>query len=341
MAVWRRLVSATLRPSLRAVPAYDGSGHPQLQSLIAQHLGTARSVSAEGADVLLTGGAQQALDLVGRVMLSPGDVVAVEDPAYLAAVRLYASHGARICGVPVDEEGLVVDRLPPRARLVYVTPSHQYPTGAVLSLRRRVALLEWAEQHGAVIVEDDYDSEFRYASRPLAPLQSLDRSGRVIYVGSFSKTLLPLLRIGYLIAPQSLQEALRQAKLLSDWQGDAVTQGAMARFMAEGLLAAHLKRATKVYAGRRAALLGALEGVHGLRVLPSAAGLHVCAVLTDQRRSDRRLVEALAAHDVAVEPLSPRFLEQRPTQGLMLGIRHIDEQEIPLAIRRIGEVIGV
>lgn len=339
-AVWRRLVAATLRPALQAQPVYDGSGNPRLQAEIARHLGLSRSVVADGQDVLLTSGAQQALDLIGRVVLSPGDIVAVEDPGYTAAVRLYTSHGARIRGVPVDEEGLVVDALPSDARLVYVTPSHQFPTGAVLSLRRRTALLDWAADHRALIIEDDYDSEFRYGARALAPLQSLDRCGRVAYVGSFSKMLMPMLRIGYVVAPRSLQPALRNAKLLSDWQGDTVTQGAMARFLAEGLLAAHVRRATRVYAARRAVLLGELGRLTDvLDAYPSAAGLHVCTRLRDQRRSDARIAEALAACGVGVERLSARYVEQPAVHGLVLGFRHIDEGRIPEAVRRIGAVL--
>ena len=155
---------------------------------MARYVGLSRSVAASGEDVLLTTGAQQALDLVARVVLSPGDVVAVEDPGYTAAHRLFETHGARLVGVPVDAEGLVVDALPGRARLVYVTPSHQFPTGVAMSLARRTALLQWAVRHDAVVVEDDYDSEFRFADRPLEPLQSIDRDGRVVYIGSFSKT---------------------------------------------------------------------------------------------------------------------------------------------------------
>ncbi|GGB41303.1 GntR family transcriptional regulator [Flexivirga endophytica] len=339
-AVWRRLVSATLRPSLQEQPVYDGSGHPRLQAEIARHLRLSRSVVTDGPDILLTGGAQQALDLICRVLLEPGDTVAVEDPGYTAAVRLYASHGAVVRGVSVDEEGLVVDALPDDARLVYVTPSHQFPTGAVMSLRRRTALLDWAVAHHALIVEDDYDSEFRYESRALAPLQSLDRCGRVAYVGSFSKVLMPMLRIGYLVAPRSLQPALRTAKMLTDWQGDTVTQGAMARFLAEGLLAAHVRRATRVYAGRRSLLLRELAALDDvLTPYLSTAGLHVCTRFRDQRRSDRKLVAALAAVGVGVEPLSPRYVEQSPVHGLALGLRHIDEERIPAAVRRIGAAL--
>jgi GntR family transcriptional regulator/MocR family aminotransferase len=290
--------------------------------------------------VLLTNGAQQGLDVVARGVLDPGDVVAAEDPGYTAAVRLFASHGARVVGVPVDEEGLVVEQLPPAARLVYVTPSHQFPTGAVMSLRRRVALLEWAARRNAVVVEDDYDSEFRFEDRPLAPLQSLDRDGRVVYVGSFSKTLMPSLRVGYVVAPQSLQRTLREVKALSDWQGDAVTQGTLARFMSEGLLAAHVRRVGKVYAARRSALLDALaalpEGL--LEVLPSAAGLHVCTRFVDTAVDDVEVARRALGAGVTVEPLSVRYHGTPPRPGLLLGFRRVPEEQMATAVGRLARL---
>lgn len=341
LAAWRRLVSATLRPSLLAASAYDGGGHPGLQAQIARYAARSRSVVTGPADVLLTNGAQQGLDLVARTLVEPGDVVAVESPGYTAAVRLFVSHGARVVGVPVDDEGLVVDALPSAARLVYVTPSHQFPTGVVMSLRRRIALLEWAARRNAVVVEDDYDSEFRFEDRPLAPLQNLDRDGRVVYVGSFSKTLMPSLRVGYVIAPQSLQSTLRQAKLLTDWQGDAVTQGALERFMEEGQLASHLRRVTKIYRARRTALLDALHALPAglLEVQPSAAGLHVCAWLTDPSADDLAVVAAAAGLGVAVEPVSLRFHGTTPRPGLALGFRRVPVQAVPEAIDRLASVL--
>jgi GntR family transcriptional regulator/MocR family aminotransferase len=342
LAVWRRVVSSTLRPSLLRAPAYDGSGHPELQAEIARFVGASRSVVAGPDDVLLTNGAQQALDLAARVLLGPGDEVAVEDPGYTAATRLFASHGARVTGVRVDEEGLVVDELPRSARLVYVTPSHQFPTGAAMSLRRRLALLDWAARRDAVVVEDDYDSEFRFEDRPLEPLQSLDRDGRVVYVGSFSKTLMPVLRIGYLVAPQSLQGPLRTAKLLTDWQGDVVTQGALARFMAEGLLASHLRKASRVYRVRRVALLDGLSEHLGerLAVVPSAAGLHLCGTFADDSVDDLAVVRRAADLGVAVEPLSPRYHTLAPRPGLALGFRHVTAERIPEAVARLSRALG-
>lgn len=230
LTVWRRLVVAQLRQSQLARTSYGDEGHARLQDEIARYAALARSVVASGDDVVITAGAQQAIDLVARVIVEPGAVVAVEDPGYPAAHRLLATHRAEVRGVPVDAEGLVVDALPPRARLVYVTPSHQFPLGVTMTLARRKALLEWAVRNDAVILEDDYDSEFRFAARPLEPLHSLDRDGRVVYVGSFSKSLLPGLRVGYAIAPASLQPALREAKRVTVWNGDAVTQGAWPAF---------------------------------------------------------------------------------------------------------------
>ncbi|HEY4456751.1 MAG TPA: PLP-dependent aminotransferase family protein, partial [Pseudonocardiaceae bacterium] len=196
---WRRLVSQVLRPATFRPHGYDDpAGNLELRAAIARYVGVSRSVRAAAEDVLITRGAQQALDLIARVLIEPGDVVAVEEPGYPPARALFHSLGARVVGVPVDEEGIAVRSIPRTARLVYTTPSHQFPLGTAMSMARRTALLAWAQRHDAVIIEDDYDSEFRFADRPLEPLQSLDRTGRVLYVGSFAKTLSPMLRLGFL-----------------------------------------------------------------------------------------------------------------------------------------------
>ena len=339
LATWRRLMSETLRPSLIATSPYAGTSHPALQDAIAAYLGRSRSVVAQGDDIILSNGSQQAFDLVARVLIAPGNRVAVESPGYTSLVRLWSSHGARVTGVPVDDEGLVVDALPDDARVVYVTPSHQFPTGVVMSLPRRIALLEWAAAHGAVIVEDDYDSEFRYQDRPLEPLQSLDWDGYVVYTGSFSKILSPILRVGYLVAPASLQPALRRAKQLTDWQGDLATQGALARFIADGDLAAQLRRTTRTYAARRAALLAALADIDELEVVPSVAGLRIATRFRDPSVDDRAVCQALAASGVGVEPLSPRYVDGRPAPGLVVGFGRIDADRIPGAVSILAGVI--
>jgi GntR family transcriptional regulator/MocR family aminotransferase len=221
--------------------------------------------------------------------------------------------------VPVDGEGLDVAALPPRTKLVYVTPSHQFPLGTPMSLARRTALLAWADRAGAVVVEDDYDSEFRFSDRPLEPLQSLDRDGRVAYVGSFSKTLLPMLRLGFLIAPASLRDALHHARRLSGWHGDLPAQAALARFVDEGLFARHLRRATKVYADRHERITATLEKQFAGRLspVPSAAGLHLCALAADG--TDLEPIAARAARSgAAVQTLSD-LCGGFPRPGLVLG----------------------
>ncbi|GAA6525455.1 PLP-dependent aminotransferase family protein [Intrasporangium sp. DVR] len=340
LEVWRRLVSTQLRRSRLEDLTYVGRGHRRLREEIARHLGLARSVVASGDDVVVTLGAQQALDLIARVLVEPGTVVAVEDPGYTAAQRLLQTHRAVVRGVPVDRDGLVVEALPDDARLVYVTPSHQFPTGVAMSLARRAALLRWAVEHRAVIVEDDYDSEYRFSDRPLEPLQSLDRDGRVVYVGTFSKSLLPALRVGYLVAPLSLQPSLREAKRVSIWEGDVVTHGALADFIAEGHHAAHVRRASRVYRERRLRLLehlAALDDV--LEVVPSVAGLHVCAHFVDQGVDDREVAATAARFGVRLEALSPRYLEQPPRAGLVMGIGTIEAAAIPDAVRRLARAL--
>lgn len=317
---WRRLVAAELRATRLPAGYADPAGHAGLRAAVARHLGLARGLRAGAEDVVVTNGAQQAFDLVGRVLIEPGAVVAVEEPGYPPVRRLWASLGARVQGVPVDAEGIVVERLPARARLVHVTPSHQFPLGAVLSARRRTALLEWAERRGAVIVEDDYDSEYRFADRPLEPLQARDAHGRVVYVGSFSKTLLPSLRLGFLVAPASLRPALVTARRLTDWHGDPVPQAALARFIDDGLLARHVRRTRNEYAARREALLRSLPWAP----LPSAAGLHV-AVLVE---GAAEIAARAAARGVRVETLD-RYCADAPLDGLALGVGLVEPHQIP------------
>lgn len=333
-AAWRRLVADELRVSaLRSTAGYgDPAGHAGLREAVARYVGVSRSVRAGAEDVLVTQGAQQALDLVGRVLVEPGDHVAVEEPGYPAARLLFRSLGARVVGVPVDDEGLLVDALPDTARLVYVTPSHQFPLGMPMSPARRAALLAWASRRGAVIVEDDYDSEFRFGDRPLEPLQSLDRTGRVVYVGTFSKTLLPALRLGFLVAPASLRPALRAAKQLTDWQGDPVGQAALARFVDSGELSRHVRKATRVYGRRRHHIMAALRGelAEWLEPVPSAAGLHLSARLRpDAGVTVDAVLARAAAAGLAVQGLAAYSTAGRPRPGLVLGYGALATDRVP------------
>ena len=336
---WRRLIGRELRPAaIGSVDYADPGGHPGLRAAIARHFAVSRAVQASAADVLITHGAQQALDLIGRVLVEPGSCVAVEEPGYPPARHLFQSLGARVVGVPVDDSGIVVDELPRSARLVYVTPSHQFPLGTAMSLTRRTALLEWAQRHGAVIIEDDYDSEFRFSERPLEPLQSIDRSGRVIYVGTFSKTLLPLLRLGFLIAPPSLLPALRTARQLTDWHSDTVSQATLARFIDEGLLARHIRRAARHYAARHQQVVSWLRDEVGdlLALVPSTAGLHVCARVAQGASVD---VDAAVRHSravgVSVRSLAPYYAETPGLPGLVIGYGAIPADRIAAGIAHL------
>ncbi|WP_440064310.1 MocR-like pyridoxine biosynthesis transcription factor PdxR [Streptosporangium sp. OZ121] len=341
LETWRRLVARELRPALVRSAGYgDPSGYADLREAVARHVGVSRSVRASADDVLVTQGAQQALDLIGRVMIEPGCRVAVEEPGYPPARLLFRSLGARVVGVPVDGEGLDVAALPDSARLVYVTPSHQFPLGTPMSLGRRAALLEWAGRRGAVVIEDDYDSEFRFEDRPLEPLQSLDRSGHVIYVGSFSKTMLPMLRLGFLIAPASLQPALRAAKRLTDWSGELPTQAALAGFIDEGLLGRHVRKATREYAARHERILTILRrDLHEwLEPVPSAAGLHLCAYLKPDAGVDTALVAAYAREaGVALQDLAAYYGEAPARAGLVLGYGSIPLERIEPGLGRLAE----
>ncbi|WP_436521913.1 PLP-dependent aminotransferase family protein [Actinoplanes sp. HUAS TT8] len=310
---WRRMVGAELRLRANGPGTYaDPYGHPALRAAIARYLGYARSVRASTDEVIVTNGAQHAFDLIGRVLLRPGDTVAMEEPGYPPARALFASLGARIVGVPVDGEGLVVDELPAHARIVYVTPSHQFPLGPVLSLPRRRQLLDWARRRQTAIVEDDYDSEFRFGSRPLEPLRALDRGERVLYVGTFSKSMLPTVRTGFVLSPPGLRSALAAARQLSDGHGHVAMQAALARFIDEGELARHVRRARREYAARHDRIVAALDLVPGLSVVPSAAGLHVTA-LTD---SDLPEMSPLSVDDLS------RYSGGR--RGLVLGFGAIN-----------------
>ena len=266
--------------------------HAPLRAALARHLALSRGVQVPAEEVLITLGTQQALDLVTRVLVAPGDVVAVEDPGYPLARDLFAACGAQVVPVPVDEHGLVVEALPEAARLVFTTPSHQFPFGPPMTMARRRSLLAFAERHRCAVVEDDYDSEFRFTERPLETLLSMDTAGRVLYLGSFSKSLVPGLRLGFLVAPAPLQEPLRAALQLSVGYAAVPEQAALARFVDDGLFARHLRRARAAYAEKRALVL---EAVHGplapprrARALPGRAARQHPPARPGRRRHRRR-----------------------------------------------------
>jgi GntR family transcriptional regulator / MocR family aminotransferase len=335
---WRRLMGE----QLRAEPAFGHYGAPagysRLREAIARHVGISRAVQAAPDNVVIATGTQQALDIIARVLLEPGDHVAVEDPGYPPARMVFESLGCRVHGIAVDREGIVVQAMPPETRLIYVTPSHQCPLGMAMSLPRRLALLAWASRHGAAIVEDDYDSEFRYGGRPIEPLYTLDAHGRVIYVGSFSKTLSPSLRLGFIVTPPSLRNAMQKAKFVSDGHTALHTQAALASFIDQGGYARHLRRLRAIYEQRHDLMTRVLvrDFAELVDVLPSAAGLHIAA------RTPSASIEQITqvanqsrAMGVAFHHLSG-FAYQQPAQaGILLGYGAVPTSNIEEGLSRL------
>jgi GntR family transcriptional regulator/MocR family aminotransferase len=289
--VWRRLEARHWRHSTGQLGYAAAAGHAPLRELLCAYLKASRGVQCAPDQIVITSGSQQALYLLAQLLLAPGESMWIESPGYQGAVAPFTVAGARVCPVPVDAEGMDVAyaaRHYPEARLAFATPSHQLPLGVTMSLRRRLALLRWAEANRAWIVEDDYDSEYRHTGPPLASLQSLDRSGCVIYVGTLSKVLFPALRLGYVVAPPALAAALARAKAVVDRHSPIVPQAALADFIAGGHFARHIRRTRDAYGERRQALVDALDARLGSRVRqgPSDAGLDLCVHFTEPLAED-------------------------------------------------------
>ena len=317
-------------------PGYPVSqGLPALRQTVCDYLAQRRGVLAAPEDVVIVMGTQQAIALTARVLLNPGDAVAIEDPQYFAISEVLQVQGARLLPVPVDNEGLRCDALPLQPpRLVCVTPSHQFPTGALMSLPRRLALLEYAHRHDCWIFEDDYDGEFRYDSRPHAALRSLDEDRRVIYVGSFSKVLFPALRLAYLVVPASLRRDFIAAKWVEDFGSPAIEQAALAHFMADGSFERHLRRTAKTLKQRRTVLLDGLRQHAGdhIDIADSHAGMHVVVWL---RGRDAAQGEALIAHaasqGLGLYSIAPYYLQPPDRAGLLMGFGGLSVAEIQAA----------
>jgi GntR family transcriptional regulator/MocR family aminotransferase len=340
---WRQLLAREFSATAVGAGHYaDPAGHAGLREAIAGHIGVSRGVRATADDIVVTNGTQQAVDLIARVLLAPGDQVAVEDPCYGPPWRLLQTLGAKVTGVPVDDQGMLVEAIPPGTRLVYVTPSHQFPLGMSMSLPRRMALLAWAERHQAAILEDDYDSEFRFGGRPIEPLQTLDRAGRVIYVGSFSKTLLATLRLGFVVVPASLHPAVRAAKLLADWHTPLPLQGALARFIQQGLFARHLRKMRAVYRARHEQVVDALtqQFAAHLKVIPSAVGLHLAATAPAASSGELEgLLGRASAAGVELLPLSLYAVGTLPQPGLVFAYGAIPTSRIGEGLRRLRRCV--
>jgi GntR family transcriptional regulator / MocR family aminotransferase len=342
---WRRLLARRARAtSIRTLWYGPAVGFGPLREAIAAHLRAARGLVATADQVVVVNGSQQALDLATRLLVDRGDRVVIEEPSYDAARRIFQAAGARLLPVAVDDAGLDVSRLPRggRVRLAYVTPSHQFPTGAVLSLARRLELLRWAERTGAHVLEDDYDSEFHYEGRPLAAVQGLDRSGRVLYVGTFSKVLFPSLRIGYLVVPPSLVPALAAIRWLTDCHTPNFEQEVLADFITEGHFERHLRRSRARNASLRGALIEAFDECFGDRVeiTGAHAGIHVVAWLRGILAQDLPALRARATkRGVGVYAVEPYYLRPPREAGLLIGHGSLDEREIRAGVRILAEVL--
>ncbi|WP_163990006.1 PLP-dependent aminotransferase family protein [Pyxidicoccus caerfyrddinensis] len=336
--LWGRAVAKQARLlGPESMTAGESAGFRPLREAIAAHLGTARGVRCAWRQVLVLASTQQALDLSARLLLDEGDPVWLEEPGYLGARAAFESSGARVFPVPVDAEGLRVEvgtRRAPGARLAYVTPSHQYPLGVTLSLSRRLALLEWARAASAWVFEDDYDSEFRYATRPLAAIQGLDVAGRVLYAGTFNKVMFPSLRLAFLVVPEALVDAFTAARAATDGHAPLLSQAAMAHFMEAGHYAAHLRQMRLAYAERRDALLDALRREAGGWLRPGAAeaGMHVTTFLASGAR-DEDVVRRAESKRLGARRLSPLYLGRAAEQGLVLGFSGASPAGLRAAVR--------
>ncbi|KAA0678600.1 PLP-dependent aminotransferase family protein [Roseomonas genomospecies 6] len=345
LRIWRSL---TLRRLQRPDPEMMGYGEPggpaALRQAIARYLQTARAVRCEPEQVIVTAGAQQAIDLVLRVLLRPGDPVWLEDPCYPAVRAALEAAQVRIVPVPVDGQGLDVAAgvaASPDARLAYVTPSSHYPLGVVLPMARRMDLLAWARRSGAWVLEDDYDSEFRYAGRPLASLQGIDGGGRVIYVGTFSKVLFPGLRLGYAVLPPELVEPVLTMRRLTDWHPATLYTGVVTDFLEEGHFGPHLRRMRRRYMAARDALAEAI-GAHlspWMEAEVPDQGMKLIARLRPGL-SDRAVEAVAARHGIAVRPVSPMHIAAPPLQGLMLGFTGHEPGALRHATRALGGALS-
>jgi len=341
---WARLVAKHARQALRGVSVYQkAQGYLPLREAIAAHIGITRGVHCSPEQIVVTAGSQGALDLVARVLLDPGDRAWVEDPGYLGARGALLSAGASLVPVPVDREGLMVEIGRQRsrdARLAVVTPSHQFPTGVTMSLRRRLALLQWASEAQAWVVEDDYDSEYRFSGRPLEALQGLDSGQRVIYIGTFSKVLIPALRLGYLVAPTALVDGFIAARRFIDAYLPVLEQMALADFMTEGHFARHLRRMRLLYQERRDALIGALSQDLGdlLEIGASEAGMHLVAWLP-AGMSAQTVAQQASTYSLRLLPVIASDPQESRREGLLLGFASDSPDELRAGVRALAGVL--
>jgi GntR family transcriptional regulator/MocR family aminotransferase len=346
--VWAKLNAAFWRkPDLQQLCYGDAQGDARLRGLVAAYLRSSRGLHCSAEQIVITSGAQQAISLCAQLLVDPGDIVAVENPGYRAAGHAFAVAGGDVRGVPVDSDGLDCAALAAldHCRLAYVTPSHQYPTGVVMSLARRLELLAWAGRNDGWIVEDDYDGEYRYSGAPLAPLAALDRGGRVLYVGTFGKVAFPALRLGYLVLPPGLVDAFARRRAVDVRHSEVSTQAVMAEFMAAGHFQRHIRRMRRAALARRDALLaGWPEAVAGVGAMPTVvAGLHVTVPVQSVER-EHELIALATGVGVEINGLSSYWLPATaPSQiraGMVLGFAAVPPAAIDAALASLAKAWG-
>jgi GntR family transcriptional regulator/MocR family aminotransferase len=340
MRVWSNLVGRHARKIRVSSLNYgDPMGFKEFREAIATYLRTARAVHCESNQILVVSGSQQALDLSARVLFDPGNAVWVEEPSYALMRHALTLAGCELVPVPVDDNGLDVAagiRLCRQAKGAYVTPSHQFPLGVTMSASRRLHLLDWADREGTWIIEDDYDSEYRYESMPIASLQGLDRNSRVVYIGTFSKTLFPALRLGYMVLPPDLVDHFVAVRRVLDIFPSNLYQAVLTDFINQGHFARHIRRTRLVYADRRTTLVDAIRSEFGnqLEVCGSEAGMHLVVMLPKGLR-DGEIAARAARRKLWLWPLSPSYLGRATRQGFVLGFAGTPAAEIPAAVRRL------
>jgi len=341
IGIWAKLVARHSRNPRKSSMAYhDAMGSLAFREAIAEYLGTVRGVRCDPSQVMVTNGSQQALQLSAHVLLDPDERVWFEEPGYHGARHALMMAGARLVPVPVDQEGLDVAegiRRDSKAHAVYITPSHQYPMGMTMSATRRMLLLNWAARSGAWIIEDDYDSEYRFGERPIASLQSLDAGARVIYAGTLNKVVFPALRLGYVVVPKDLVAAFSTARDATDVFSSTLYQAVMTDFIREGHFARHIRRMRILYTGRRTALVEAIrEQMRGkLEVIGAEAGMHLVALLPPGV-SDVAVARKAAQMGISAQPLSSCYLKPPARGGLILGYGGADARQIHDGVRKLN-----
>ena len=341
LELWTRLAAKRLRHFPRALLGYgDPTGYRPLREAIVAYLGTSRAVHCEPEQVVVVAGSQQAIYITAQILLDPGDHAWIEDPGYLGARAALLAAQARLVPVPVDEQGLNVAKgikLNNSARLIYVTPSNQYPSTVTMSLARRLELLEWAARSDAWIVEDDYDSEFRYKKRPVAALQGLDKYNRVIYLGTFSKLLAPTLRLGYLVVPPELVDAFSATSALISRHPPSIEQAVLADFVDQGHLGRHIRRMRTLYMERQEEFVEAVsrELAGLLQINPPEAGIHLVGWLPEQM-DDKTVAQAAAERGVETKPFSAYCLKVKRRGGLVLGYGAFSKNQIRSGVQKLA-----